>query len=207
MAPYKALYGRRCHSPTCCVEVGERKLLGPELIQITTEKVKLIQDRLRIAQIHQQSYIDNRHRQLEFQRGDYVFLRVSAAKGLIRFGKKGKLSPRYIGPFEILERIRAVSYKISLPHELSSVNNVFHVSMINKYVPDPAHILSHEPLQVREDLSYIEHPREILDHKDQILRTNVIPLVKVLWHNHSIEEATLEQEDEIKERYPHLFGN
>ena len=181
--------------------------MGPELIQITTEKVKLIQDRLQTAQSRQKSYVDNRHRQLEFQRGDYVFLRVSPTKGVIRFGKKGKLSPRYIGPFEILERIGAVVYKLALPPELSSVHNVFLVSMIKKYVPDPKHILSHEPLQVREDLSYIEHPVEILDHKDQILRTKVIPLVKVLWRNHYVEEETWEREDEMKERYPYLFGN
>ncbi|KAL5556113.1 hypothetical protein UlMin_038349 [Ulmus minor] len=125
--------------------------------------------------------------------------------GVMRFGKKGKLSPRFIGPFEILERIGKVAYKLALPPELSSVHNVFHVSMLKKYVSDPSHVLEHEPIQVNEDLTYEEKPVQILDRKDKTLRNKVIPLVKVLWRNHKIEEATWEREDDMRISYPELF--
>ncbi|KAL5544363.1 hypothetical protein UlMin_008147 [Ulmus minor] len=111
-------------------------------------------------------------------------------KGVMRFGKKGKLSPRYIGPFEILERIGKVAYRLVLPPELSSVHNIFHVSMLRKYVSDPSHMLENESIQVHEDLTYKEQPVQILDLKDKTLRNKVIPLVKVLWRNHKVEEAT-----------------
>ncbi|KAL5564996.1 hypothetical protein UlMin_028160 [Ulmus minor] len=120
-------------------------------------------------------------------------------------GKKGKLSPRYIGPFEILERIGKVAYKLALPSELAAVHNVFHVSMLRKYVSDPSHVLASEPIEVREDLTYQEQPVQILDRKDKALRNKVIPLVKILWRNHKVEEATWEREDEMRAKYPHLF--
>ncbi|KAL5556962.1 hypothetical protein UlMin_039198 [Ulmus minor] len=153
----------------------------------------------------QKSYADRRRRPLEFKEGDYVFLKVAPMKGVMRFGKKGKLSPRFIGPFEILERIGKVAYKLALPSELAAVHNVFHVSMLRKYVSDPSHVLVSEPIEVREDLTYQEQPVQILDRKDKALRNKVIPLVKVLWRNHKVEEATWEREDEMRAKYPHLF--
>ncbi|KAL5565244.1 hypothetical protein UlMin_028408 [Ulmus minor] len=153
----------------------------------------------------QKSYADRRRRPLEFKEGDFVFLKVAPMKGVMRFGKKGKLSPRYIGPFEILERIGKVAYKLALPPELAAVHNVFHVSMLRKYVSDPSHVLASEPIEVREDLTYQEQPVQILDRKDKALRNKVIPLVKVLWRNHKVEEATWEREDEMRAKYPHLF--
>ena len=158
MAPFEALYGRRCRSPICWNEVGERKLLGPELVQLTTEKIQLIRERLLAAQSRQKSYADNRRRDLEFQVGDHVFLKVSPSKGVMRFGNKGKLSQRYIGPFEILDRVGNVSYRLALPPVLSHIHNVFHVSVLRKYMPDPSHVLEYEPINVREDLSYEEQP-------------------------------------------------
>ena len=142
---------------------------------------------------------------MEFQVGDVVFLKVAPMKGVMQFGKKGKLSPRYIGPFEILERIGKVAYKLALPPNLSSVHNVFQVSMLKKYVQDPSHVLEHEPIEVHEDLTYKEKPVQILDRNEKALRNKVIPLVKVLWRNHKIKEATWEREDEMKEKYPNLF--
>ncbi|GFZ15639.1 hypothetical protein Acr_25g0000480 [Actinidia rufa] len=165
MAPYEALYGRKCRSPICWTEVGERQMLGPEIVQLTTDKIK----------------------------------------GINRFGKRGKLKPRYIGPFEILQRIGTVAYRIALPPELSHVHDVFHVSMLRKYAHDPAHVIHHYPLDMREDLSYVETPIEIIDRRDQVLRNKVIPLVRVVWRNHSYEESTWEREDEIRERYPSLL--
>ena len=116
-----------------------------------------------------------------------MFLKVSPCKGIFRFSKKGKLSPRYIGPFEILDHVGATAYRLDLPANLSRLHNVFHVSMLKKYLPDPSHVLSSEPIDLREDLSYIEEPVRILDRKYQVLRTKVIPLVKVLWRSHSVE--------------------
>ena len=132
------------------------------------------------------------------------FLKVSPCKGIFRFSKKGKLSPRYIGLFEILNRVGATVYRLELPANLSRLHNVFHVSMLKKYLPDPSHVLSAEPVDLREDLSYVEEPVQILDRKDQVLRTKIIPLVKVLWRSHSMEEATWESEESMKHDYPHL---
>ncbi|KAH9722450.1 Endonuclease [Citrus sinensis] len=202
MTPFEALYGRKCRSPICWDEVGERKLLGPELIQITVDKIKLIRGRLQTAQSRQKSYADRRRRELEFEKGDFVFLKVSPWKGVLRFGKTGKLSPRFIGPFEILERIGPVAYRIALPPSLSRLHNVFHVSVLRKYIADALHVLDYQPIQINEDMSYEEQPIEIVDRDEQVLRNRVIPLVKVRWMNHSIEEATWEREAEMLEKYP-----
>ena len=206
-APYEALYGRKCRSPICWDEVGERRILGPEIVQRTSEKIDVIRERSRAAQSRQKSYADPRRREVEFEIGDMVFIRVAPMKGVMRFGKKGKLSPRYVGPFEILERVGSVAYRLALPPALSRLHNIFHVSMLRRYVPDPSHILNYEPLQVKENLSYEEVPIQILDHKEQVLRNKTINLVKVLWRNHSIEEASWERKDVMQSKYPQLFQN
>jgi hypothetical protein len=136
-----------------------------------------------------------------------VFLRVAPMKGVMRFGKKGKLSPRFVGPFEILEKIGPVAYRLALPPALSGIHNVFHVSMLRKYIPEPSHVLSYDQLQIKDDLSYEEVPIEILDRKEHMLRTKSIPLVKVLWKNHALKEASWEREDIMQSRYPSLFHN
>jgi hypothetical protein len=151
--------------------------------------------------------VDVRRRNLEFTEGDKVFLRVAPMKGVIRFGKKGKLNPRYIGPFEILERVGPVAYCLALPPELENIHDVFHVSMLRKYIPDPSHVIRYEPLQLQRDLAYKEVPVKVLDRKVQELRTKSIPLVKVLWKNHEIKEASWELEDEIRKKYPSLFDD
>jgi hypothetical protein len=207
MTPYEALYGRKCRSPLYWDEVGERQLLGPEIVQDTKDKVALIRKRMLTAQSRQKSYADQHRRQLEFEIGDQVFLKVSPMKGVIRFGKKGKLSPRYVGPFEVKEVVGPVAYRIALPPELAGVHDVFHVSTLRKYVHDPSHVISYEPLQIQENLTYEERPIQILDHKEQQLRTKTIPLVKVLWRNHGMEEASWELEQDMKNRYPDLFEN
>ncbi|XP_038892578.1 uncharacterized protein LOC120081621 [Benincasa hispida] len=118
---------------------------------------------------------------------------------------KGKLSPRYIEPYEIVERVGPAAYRLQLPKELARIHDVFHVSMLRKYVPAPMHILATQPVQIKEDLSYEEETIEIVDRKDQVRRNKTIPLVKVLWRNHRIEEATWEPEEQMKKRYPQLF--
>ncbi|CAJ2662068.1 unnamed protein product [Trifolium pratense] len=207
MAPFEALYGRRCRSPIGWFEVGEAKLVGPELIQDAIEKVKLIRDRLVTAQSRQKSYSDKRRRPLEFTVGDHVFLRVSPMKGVLRFGKKGKLSPRFIGPFEILERVGPVAYRLALPPDLSGVHPVFHISMLRKYLYDPSHVISHENIQLDENLSYTEHPVAVVDKEIRRLRSKDIVSVKVLWKGPSGEETTWESEEVMRSKYPHLFEN
>ena len=108
----------------------------------------------------------------------------------MRFGKKGKLSPRYIGPYEVLERIGTLAYRLSLPPNLSHLYDVFHVSMLHQYLIDPSHQLKTQPVELKEDLSYIEEPVEIINRKVKVLRNKVIPLVKVLWMSHGVKEAT-----------------
>ncbi|GKV24657.1 hypothetical protein SLEP1_g34241 [Rubroshorea leprosula] len=205
MAPFEALYGRRCRSPVCWTEVGERSILGLELVQQSSEIVQLIKERLPAAQSRQKSYADKRRRDLEFEVGDHVFLKVSPTRGVLRFGIQGKLSPRYIGPYPILERIGEVAYRLELLGNLAGVHDVFHVSLFRKYVSDPSHIINPEPIQLREDLTYDEHPIRILDFKERIMQRRTIRFVKVLWDNHSVEEATWELESKMRQEHPHLF--
>ncbi|KAL0540116.1 hypothetical protein IC582_024346 [Cucumis melo] len=205
MAPFEALYGKCCRSPVCWDEVGEQRLMGPELVQSTNEAIQKIRSRMHTAQSRQKSYADVRRKDLEFEVGDKVFLKVAPMRGVLRFEKRGKLSPRFVGPFEILERIGPVAYRLALPPSLSTVHDVFHVSMLRKYVSDPSHVVDYEPLEIDENLSYVEQPVEVLAREVKTLRNKQIPLVKVLWRNHRVEEATWEREDDMRSRYPELF--
>ena len=205
MAPYEALYGRPCRSPNCWIEAGESRLYGPDIVQETTEKIKLIRERLRTAQSRQKSYADRRRRPLEFKVGDWVFLKVVPRKGIFRFGKKGKLAPRFIGPFEIIRRVGEVAYQIDLPQQVTQVHDVFHVSMLRRYVPDPTHVIKWQDIPIQEDVTYDEKPLQILDTQERVLRNKVIPLVKVLWQHHGVEEATWEAEADMRTKYPKLF--
>ena len=185
--------------------MGERKLIGLEIVQDTTEKVNMIRERLKIANDGQKSYADNRRRDLKFEMGDQVFLRVSPWKGILRFEKRGKLSPRSIGPDEIVGKVGEVAYRLRLPSEVANIHDVFHVSMLCKYIADPSHILKEQPIQLKENLTYEEHPVEVLDCRDQVLCNKVIPLVKVLWRNHGAEKATWEPKAQMRSQYPQLF--
>ncbi|GKA46031.1 putative reverse transcriptase domain-containing protein [Tanacetum coccineum] len=135
-APFEELYGRKCRSPVLWAEIGESSLIRPELVQETTDKVVLIKENFKTARDRQKSYADNRRKPLEFDVGDRVLLKVSSWKGVVRFRKKGKLAPRYVGPFEILERIGPVAYRLGLPEELSGVHDTFHVSNLKKCLAD-----------------------------------------------------------------------
>ena len=148
MAPYEALYGRPCRSPLGGTEVGENSITGPDLIRDTSEKVSFIRQRLLMAQSWQKSYVDMRRRPLEFEVGDHVFLKVMPKRGVVRFGKRGKLSPKFIGPFEILERVGTVAYRLALPPSMSGVHEVFHFSMLRKYTPDSAHVVDWGQIEV-----------------------------------------------------------
>ena len=126
-------------------------------------------------------------------------------RGMIRLGKRGKLSPRYIGPFEVLERVCAVAYRLALPPSLSSVHEVFHVSILRKYTPGPTHIVDWGDLVVDKDGTFEEGPMCIVDSREQVLHGKTVRLVKVLWQHRGVEEATLEREDTVRANYPFLF--
>ncbi|KAA0051192.1 DNA/RNA polymerases superfamily protein [Cucumis melo var. makuwa] len=205
MTPFGALYGKCCRSPICWGEVGEQRMLGPELVQTTIVAIQKIRVRTLTAQSIQKSYADQRRKDLEFEVGDMVFLKVAPMKGVLRFEKKGKLSLHFVGPFEILERIGLVAYRLALPPSFSTAHDVFHVSMLRRYVADPTHVVDFEPLQINEDLSYEEQPIEILAREVKMLHNREISLVKVLWRNHGVEEATWEREEDMRVQYPELF--
>ena len=180
MAPYEALYGRPCRSPLCWTEVGESSINGPDLIKDTSEKVNLIRQRLLTAQSRQKSYVDVRHRPLEFEVGVHVFLKVKPKRGVVRFGKRGKISPRFIGLFEILERVGTIAYRLALPPSMSGVHEVFHVFMLRKYTPDPAHVVDWRQIEVDTDGTFEEGPVCIFDSRDQVLLRKIVRLVRVL---------------------------
>ncbi|KAL3363282.1 hypothetical protein AABB24_012529 [Solanum stoloniferum] len=205
MAPFEALYGRSGRSLMGWFEVGEFSLIGHDLVYDAIEKFRLIRERLKTAQSRQKSYADNRRRDLEFEIGDWVYLKISPMKGVMRFGKKGKLSPRYVGPYQILTCVGKVAYELDLPSELAPVHPVFHVSMLKKCIGDPVSILPLESLGVDENLSYEKVPVEILDRQVKKLRNKEVVSVKVLWRNQLVEGGTWEAEADMKSLYPHLF--
>ena len=190
MPPFEALYGRRCISPICWEEVRDKKILGPDIIQETIDKIKLIKERMKAAQSRQKAYADKHRISLKFLVGDKVFLKVSPMKRVVCTGKRNKLDPQYIRPFEILDKIESVAYRLALPPRLKRIHNIFHISQLRKYVPDPSHVISYQPLQIQEDISYVEETMQILDGKVKQLRNKAISRVKVLWRNQQIEEAT-----------------
>ncbi|KAL4011264.1 hypothetical protein IC575_028316 [Cucumis melo] len=170
MAPFEALDGKCCRSPVCWGEVGEQRMLGPELVQTTNAAIQKIRACMLTAQSRQKSYANVRRKDLEFEVGDMVFLKVAPMKGVLRFEKKGKLSPRFVGSFEILEWIGPVAYRLALPPSFSAVHDIFNVSMLRRYVADPTHVVDFEPLQISENLSYEEQPVEILAREVKKLR-------------------------------------
>ncbi|XP_075492461.1 uncharacterized protein LOC142530512 [Primulina tabacum] len=171
------------------------------------DKVHLIRQRMKAAQYRQASYANRRRRPLEFQVGDFVFLRISPFRGVVRFGMRGKLSPRFVGPYKIVERIGTCAYRLNLPQSLSGIHDVFHVSMLRKYEPDPSHVIQPDEVELDPSLSYTEYPVCILDHKDKVLRNKVIPLVRVQWSRHGVEESTWETKQKMRASYPYLFDS
>ncbi|KAL0445236.1 UNVERIFIED_CONTAM: hypothetical protein Slati_2246300 [Sesamum latifolium] len=182
-----------------------QQLEGPELVQETVDKIQTVKQCLKAAQDRQKSYVDKHRREMEYEVGKKVFSEGSPWRGILRFGKKGKLSPRYIGPYEILERVGPLAYRLALPAELSQIHDVFYVSMLRRYRSDPSHILRESKIEISEGLTYVEEPTEILDRGIKRLRNKKIPMVKVKWSHHSPREATWEVEENMREKYPYLF--
>ncbi|KAI3762627.1 hypothetical protein L1987_53064 [Smallanthus sonchifolius] len=205
MAPFEALYGRKCRSPICWNEIGEAQITGPELIQETFDKIIQIRDNIRVARSRQKIYADKRRKPLEFQVNDLVLLMVSPWKGVILFGKKGKLAPSYMGPFRILERIGKVAYKLDLPPSLGNVHPTFHVSNMKKCLADENLHIPLDDVHIDETMHFVERPVEIVDHEVKQLKRSRIPIVKVRWEYKCGPEFTWEREDQMKLRYPDLF--
>ncbi|GJY35741.1 putative reverse transcriptase domain-containing protein [Tanacetum coccineum] len=167
-APFEALYGRKCRSPVCWAEVGDARLTGPELVHETTEKIVQIKQRMQAARDRQKSYADVRRKPLEFQVGDRVMLKVSPWKGVVRFGKRGKLNPRYIGPFKVLAK---------------------------KCLSDEPLAVPLDEIYIDDKLHFVEEPMEILDREVRKLRRSHIPIIKVRWNSKRGPEFTWERED------------
>ncbi|GKA30987.1 putative reverse transcriptase domain-containing protein [Tanacetum coccineum] len=205
VAPFEALYGRKCRSPVCWAEVGDAQLTGPAIIHETTEKIVQIKSRIQAARDRQKSYANIRRKPMVFQVGDKVMLKVSPWKGVVRFGKRGKLNPRYVGPFKVIERVRTVAYKLELPQQLSRVHNTFHVSNLNKCLSNESLMIPLEDLRVDDKLHFGEELVEVMDREIKQLKRSRIPIIKVRWNSKRGPEFTWEREDQFKQKYPHLF--
>nr|GEX70974.1 putative reverse transcriptase domain-containing protein [Tanacetum cinerariifolium] len=189
-APFEALYGRKCRSPIFGTEVGEAQILSPKLIQETTKKIVQIKQIMQAGRDRQKSYADLKRKPMEFQVGDKVMLKVSPWKGVVRFGKRGKLNPRYVGPFKVLERVGDVAYKLDLPEELSRVHNTFYVSNLKKFHADEPLAVPLDGLHFDDKLHFVEELVEIVDHEVKQLKRSRIPLVKVRWNSKGGPEFT-----------------
>jgi hypothetical protein len=179
MSPFEALYGRKCRTPLYWDQTGERQFFGPKLIQEAEEQVRMIRENLRTAQSRQKSYDDSRRSLLEFKEGDHVYLKVSPIRGMRRFKVKGKLSPRFIGPYLILKQVGEVAYQLELPDHLADVHDVFHVSQVKKCLRVPEGQLPLEDLSVQDDLTYTEYPIKILNTLTYVMKNKMIKMCKV----------------------------
>nr|GFA10134.1 putative reverse transcriptase domain-containing protein [Tanacetum cinerariifolium] len=206
-APFEALYGQKCRSPVIWTEVGESQLIGPEIVQEITEKIIQIKERLKTARSHQKSYADKRRKPLEFKVGDRVLLKVSPWKEVVRFGKKGKLAPRYVGPFKIVKYVEPVAYRLKLPHELSCVHDTFHVSNLKKCLADLYVQVPLDEIKIDENMHFVEEPIEIVERDVKNLKRKRITLANVRWNSWKGAEYTWEREDSFKKKYPYLFTN
>ncbi|GJV17307.1 putative reverse transcriptase domain-containing protein [Tanacetum coccineum] len=189
-APFDVLYGHKCRSPICWAEVGDTQLSGPEIIHETTKKIVQIKQRIQAARDHQKRYADVRCKPLEFQEDDKVMLKVSPWKGVIRFGKWGKLNPRYIGPFKVLAKVGTVAYKLELPQQLSKVHCTFHVSNLKKSLSDEPLAILLDEIHIDDKLHFVEEPVKIMDREVKRLNQSHIPITKVQWNSRRGPEFT-----------------
>ncbi|KAI3716247.1 hypothetical protein L6452_23456 [Arctium lappa] len=183
MAPFEALYGRKCRTPVCWLEAGEKQFAGPEIVQETADKVKGIRERLKAAQDRQKSYADKKRRPMEFQVGDRVMLKVSPWKGIIRFEKRGKLSPRFLGPFAVTKRVGLQAYQLELPPEMKGIHNTFHVCYLRKCLAKEESVIPLSEIRVDEGNRCVEEPEAILERKMKKLRHREVTMVKAMVHS------------------------
>ncbi|GJX83173.1 reverse transcriptase domain-containing protein [Tanacetum coccineum] len=193
-APFEALYGRKCRFPIMWAEVEEGQLIRPELVQETTKKISQIKDRLKATRDHQKSYVDKRRKPLEFSVGDHVLLKVSSWKGVVLFRKKGKLAPRFVGPFEVIKKVGPVAYRLDLPKELNGVHDTFHVSNLKKCLADPTLQVPLDEIQVDDKLNFMKESVEILEREVKKLKRSRIAIVKVRWNSKRGPEFTSKED-------------
>ncbi|XP_057418399.1 uncharacterized protein LOC130712589 [Lotus japonicus] len=205
MAPFEALYGRRCRTSVCWYKSGEGVVVGLEIVQQTTEKIKMIKEKIKASQSRQKSYHDKRRKDLEFEKGDHVFLRVTPVIGVGRALKSRELTPRFIGQFQKSERVGVVAYRIALPPLLANLHDEFHVSQLKKYIADLSHVIQVDDVQVRDNLTVETLPMRIEDREVKQLRGKEIALVRVAWEGPAGRNITWELESQMKESYPELF--
>nr|GEY44815.1 putative reverse transcriptase domain-containing protein [Tanacetum cinerariifolium] len=199
-APFEALYGCKCQSPICWAEVGDSQLTGPEIIHETTDKIVQIKNCIQGARDRQKSYADVKRKPLEFQVGDKVMLKVSPWKRVIRFGKCGKLNPRYIGPFKIIAKVGTVADRLELLKKLSRVHSTFHVSNLKKCLADEPLAIPFDEIQIDEKLHFIKEPVKIMDREVRRLKQSRIPIVKVRWNSRRGHEFAWEREDQMRKK-------
>jgi hypothetical protein len=190
MVLFEMLYGRRCRTSLFQNETGERKVFGSDILHEAEKQVRMVRENLRAVQLRQNSYADQRRRELSFEVGDFVYLKVSPMRGLHRFKIQGKLAPRFIGPFKILEKRGEVAYQLELLAQLSDVHDVFYVSQLKKCLCVLEEQIPMEDLDAKEYLSYQEYPVKILATSERITRNKRIKMCKVQWSHHTDEEAT-----------------
>ncbi|WVZ89106.1 hypothetical protein U9M48_035559 [Paspalum notatum var. saurae] len=183
-SPFEALYGRRCRTPLFWNQTGEKQVFGPDLIRDAKQQIKMVRENLRVAQSKQKSYANVRRRDMTFKVDDFVYVKVSPMRGIQRFNMKGKLAPRYIGPFKIVER------KGELPSNLSGIHDVFHVSQLKKCLRVPKVQAPLEGFDVQEDLTYTEYLVKILETSKRVTRNRRVKMCRVQWKHHTEDEAT-----------------
>nr|GEZ43308.1 putative reverse transcriptase domain-containing protein [Tanacetum cinerariifolium] len=201
-APFEALYGRKCRSPVCWAEVGDAQLTGPEIIHETNEKIIQIKIKIQAVRDRQKSYVDLKRKPMDFQVGDRFMLKVSPWKGAVRFGKRGKLNPRYIGPFKVLSKVGDVAYRLQIPQQLSQFHNTFNVSNLKKCLFDESLMIPLDKLRIDDKLHFVEEPVEIMDHEIKQLKRSRIPIIKIRWNSKRGPKFTWEREDQFKQKYP-----
>jgi hypothetical protein len=211
MAPFEALYDPKCRTPLNWLKTGESQVFGTDIIKEAEDQVQLIRNCLKAAQSRQKSYADSKRRPVTFNVGDFVYFRVTPLKGMQHFHIKGKLAPRYIGPFKILERRGEMSYKLELPPKMSEVHDVFHVSQLRKCLqvpnkPETFKEIDHDTIDLKHDLTYRERPICILEEDVPLTRRCKIKMYKVQWSNHTEDKATWEREDYLQREFPELLN-
>jgi hypothetical protein len=188
-------------------EAGEWEVFGPDILEEVEKQVRMVRENFWVAQSRQKSYVDHRRRELNFEIGDFLYLKVLPMRGLHHFKVRGKLTPRFIGPFKILEKRGEVAHQLELQSQLSDVHDVFHVSQLKKCLWVPEEQIPMEYLDAKEDLSYQEYPVKILEKSERVTRNKRIRMCNVQWSHHTEEEATWEREEELKAEFPSFFSD
>jgi hypothetical protein len=199
------LYGQQCRTPLFWSQIRESQVFEPEVLKDAEKQVLMVHESLKVAQSRQKGYVDKRRRDLSFEIRDFVYLKVSPTRGTRRFRVKGKLAPRYVKPFKVIDCKGEVAYQLELPPQLSEVHNVFHVSQLKKCLRVLEQQLPMEYLDLGEDLTYSERPIKILDNTERVTHSKAIKMCKVQWSHHTEDEATWEHEEELRADYPELF--